>query len=170
MDKGYDRDAFRDALSERGIAPCIPPRAKRKSPATYCKALYKQRHKVENMFAKLKDLLSGMQAYPAGQGATYRNALRPLRSHLLQCHMHSSNCHLLAGSMSPDPRDKAVSATGLATFKNKPNDQPRLGRSELRELAKMATSGGRDISKAHTMQSCCGHVLDCNQMHTRYSV
>ncbi len=25
------------------------------SPATYCKALYKQRHKVENMFAKLKD-------------------------------------------------------------------------------------------------------------------
>ena len=54
-DKGYDSDAFPEALSERGIAPCIPPRAKRKSPATYCKALYKQRHKVENMFAKLKD-------------------------------------------------------------------------------------------------------------------
>lgn len=39
----------------RGITPCIPPRAKRKHPATYCKTLYKQRHKVENMFAKLKD-------------------------------------------------------------------------------------------------------------------
>ncbi len=54
-DKGYDSDAFRAALIEREITPCIPPRAKRRSPATYCKALYKQRHKVENMFAKLKD-------------------------------------------------------------------------------------------------------------------
>lgn len=54
-DKGYDSDAFREALCERGIAPCIPPRANRRSPATYCKTLYKQRHKVENMFAKLKD-------------------------------------------------------------------------------------------------------------------
>ena len=54
-DKGYDSDAYRAALVKRGIAPCIPPRAKRKNPATYCKALYKQRHKVENMFAKLKD-------------------------------------------------------------------------------------------------------------------
>jgi len=54
-DKGYDSDAYRAALIARGIAPCIPPRAKRKNPATYCKSLYKQRHKVENMFAKLKD-------------------------------------------------------------------------------------------------------------------
>jgi putative transposase len=54
-DKGYDSDAFRAALIDRGINPCIPPRAKRRSPATYCKALYKQRHRVENMFAKLKD-------------------------------------------------------------------------------------------------------------------
>ena len=54
-DKGYDSDAYRAALVKRGITPCIPPRAKRKNPATYCKALYKQRHKVENMFAKLKD-------------------------------------------------------------------------------------------------------------------
>ena len=34
---------------------CIPPRRRRKSPATFCKTQYKQRHKVENMFAKLKD-------------------------------------------------------------------------------------------------------------------
>jgi len=54
-DKGYDSDAYRAALIERGIAPCIPSRAKRKNPATYCKDLYKQRHKIENMFAKLKD-------------------------------------------------------------------------------------------------------------------
>ena len=54
-DKGYDSDAYRDALTLRGITPCIPPRAKRKHPASYCKTLYKQRHKVENLFAKLKD-------------------------------------------------------------------------------------------------------------------
>ena len=54
-DKGYDSDAFREALIARGITPCIPPRAKRKKPASYCKTLYKQRHKVENLFAKLKD-------------------------------------------------------------------------------------------------------------------
>jgi len=54
-DKGYDSDAFRVALIERGIKPCIPPRAKRKYPASYCKTLYKQRYKVENLFAKLKD-------------------------------------------------------------------------------------------------------------------
>ena len=54
-DKGYDSDTYRAALIERGITPCIPPRARCKSPATHCKTLYKQRHKVENMFAKLKD-------------------------------------------------------------------------------------------------------------------
>jgi transposase len=54
-DKGYDSDAFREALARRGITPCIPPRAKRQLPATYCKTMYRQRHKVENMFAKLKD-------------------------------------------------------------------------------------------------------------------
>jgi transposase len=54
-DKGYDSDSFRKALAERGITPCIPPRAKRRSPAKYCKSQYRERHKVENMFAKLKD-------------------------------------------------------------------------------------------------------------------
>ena len=39
----------------RGITPCIPPGAKRRTPAPYCKTLCKQRHRVENMFAKLKD-------------------------------------------------------------------------------------------------------------------
>ena len=54
-DKGYYSDAFRAALIGRGITPCIPPRAKRNSPASYCKTIYKQRHKVENLFAKLND-------------------------------------------------------------------------------------------------------------------
>jgi transposase len=54
-DMGYESDAFRAALAEREITPCILPRAKHRNPVTYCKALYKQRHKIENMFAKLKD-------------------------------------------------------------------------------------------------------------------
>ena len=54
-DKGYDSAAFREPLAGRGITPCIPPRTKRRLPATYCKTLYRQRHKVENMFARLKD-------------------------------------------------------------------------------------------------------------------
>ena len=35
--------------------PCIPPRKNRKIKIEYDKELYKQRHKVENMFGKLKD-------------------------------------------------------------------------------------------------------------------
>jgi putative transposase len=54
-DKGYDSDAFREALMDRGTQPCIPPRRNRKTPPDYDKTLYKQRHKVENLFAKLKD-------------------------------------------------------------------------------------------------------------------
>jgi len=54
-DKGYDSDEFRTALRAKGIEPCIPPRKNRKAPSGYCKKLYKTRHKVENMFGKLKD-------------------------------------------------------------------------------------------------------------------
>ena len=41
-DKGYDADWFRAALAKRGVAACIP-------------SLYRQRHKIENMFGRLKD-------------------------------------------------------------------------------------------------------------------
>ena len=54
-DKGYDSDDFREALEECGITPCIPPRRNRKILIAYDKALYKTRHKIENLFAKLKD-------------------------------------------------------------------------------------------------------------------
>lgn len=42
-DRGYDSDEYRAALEAKGITPCIPPRKKRKAPATYCKTQYKQR-------------------------------------------------------------------------------------------------------------------------------
>lgn len=54
-DRGYDADWFRDALRQKGIEPCIPPKKNRKIKIEYDEGLYKQRHKVENMFAKLKD-------------------------------------------------------------------------------------------------------------------
>lgn len=54
-DKGYDSDWFRAALTERGITPCIPPRANRKVQYHYDKVLYRQRHKIENVFARIKD-------------------------------------------------------------------------------------------------------------------
>ena len=54
-DRGYDADWFRTALLEKGITPCIPPRKTRKTPVTYDKDLYKQRHKIENMFGRIKD-------------------------------------------------------------------------------------------------------------------
>ena len=54
-DRGYDADWFRDALRQKGIKPCIPPRKNRKIHIPYDKSLYKQRYKIENMFGKLKD-------------------------------------------------------------------------------------------------------------------
>ena len=54
-DRGYDADWFRDALLAKGITPCIPPKKNRKMPASYDKNLYKQRHKIEIMFGRLKD-------------------------------------------------------------------------------------------------------------------
>ncbi len=54
-DRGYDSTAFRQALIDKGIQPCIPSSRSRKIPYHYDKALYRQRHKVENLFAKLKD-------------------------------------------------------------------------------------------------------------------
>ncbi len=54
-DRGYDSNWFRMALVEKGITPCIPSTKSRKQPIPHDADLYKQRHRIENMFAKLKD-------------------------------------------------------------------------------------------------------------------
>jgi transposase len=54
-DRGYDADWFRNALLSKGIAPRIPGRRGRKESVPYDKELYKQRHKIEIMFGRLKD-------------------------------------------------------------------------------------------------------------------
>ena len=54
-DRGYDADWFRNALIERGISPCIPSRKGRPVDIPHDAALYRLRHRIENMFARLKD-------------------------------------------------------------------------------------------------------------------
>ncbi|MFC0148285.1 IS5 family transposase [Sphingobium scionense] len=54
-DRGYDADWFRTALAERNIAACIPSKRNRKIPIPHDAVLYRQRHRIENMFGRLKD-------------------------------------------------------------------------------------------------------------------
>ena len=54
-DRAYSSAAFRQALAERGIAPCIPPHAKHHIQHSYDPVLYRQRHRIENTFARLRD-------------------------------------------------------------------------------------------------------------------
>ena len=54
-DRGYDADWFRAALAKRGITACIPSKTNRKIPIPHDTVLYRQRHRIENMFGKLKD-------------------------------------------------------------------------------------------------------------------
>src|SRR3546814_7253649 len=54
-DRGYDADWFRKALAERGITACIPSKRNRKAPIPHDALLYRQRHKIENMFGGLQD-------------------------------------------------------------------------------------------------------------------
>lgn len=55
-DKGYDSDAFRQAIVARGSTPCIPPRNNRKYPARWNRGWYRKRHQVENFFQRIKRL------------------------------------------------------------------------------------------------------------------
>ena len=54
-DRGYDADWLRQALADRDITACIPSKANRKVQIPHDKALYRQRHRIENMFGRLKD-------------------------------------------------------------------------------------------------------------------
>ena len=53
-DKGYASDAFRAEGRAAGSTPCIPPRKGRKRPSCYHRGWYRQRHKVENFFQRMK--------------------------------------------------------------------------------------------------------------------
>ena len=84
-DRGYDADWFRDALRARGITPCIPPRRSRKRPCSYDQNLYKQRHKIEIMFGRIKDWRRIAMRYDRCAHTTFFSAL---------CLAASVICHL----------------------------------------------------------------------------
>lgn len=75
-------DWLRRDLAEHGIKACSPSRAKRKEPILHDVVLYRQRHKIEMMFGRIKD-------WRSWQPAT------TVRSHLLLRHLHRCNRHLL---------------------------------------------------------------------------
>lgn len=54
-DKGHDADGFRSALAERNLEVRIPSKSNRKIQTPHDRQLYRKRHKIENMFAELKD-------------------------------------------------------------------------------------------------------------------
>ncbi|WP_156353025.1 MULTISPECIES: IS5 family transposase [unclassified Sphingomonas] len=54
-DRGYDAAWFRKALADRGITPCIPSKINRKVAISHDPSLHRQRHRIENMFGRLKD-------------------------------------------------------------------------------------------------------------------
>ena len=54
-DKAFDADErVLNKLEQKGIKAVIPPKANRKVQRDYDKELYKDRHLIENFFAKLK--------------------------------------------------------------------------------------------------------------------
>ena len=54
-DKGYDSDAFVQAIKGSGAAPVILPRSNRITSRDYDKEIYKERNLVERLFQKLKE-------------------------------------------------------------------------------------------------------------------
>ena len=54
-EKGYDAGWFREALADRGITTCIPSKSNRMTPIEYDRTLYRQRHRIKNMFGRMKD-------------------------------------------------------------------------------------------------------------------
>ncbi len=53
-DKGYDANALRDAVRERGAWANIPPKSNRNDPICFSRHLYKARNLVERFFNKIK--------------------------------------------------------------------------------------------------------------------
>jgi transposase len=54
-DRGYGADWFREALTHMGNKPCIPARQGRTIAVPHDPTLNRQRHRIENAFARLKD-------------------------------------------------------------------------------------------------------------------
>ncbi len=75
-----------------GIAPCIPSKPNRK-------VQHRLRHGASTPAPQDREHVRQAQGL-----AAHRNPLRPMRPHLLLRHLHRRHRHLLARSMSPEPR------------------------------------------------------------------
>jgi len=54
-DKAYDSADLRKSLKKRGTKAVIPNKRNRKQPFSFSKKSYKERHRIENAFCRLKD-------------------------------------------------------------------------------------------------------------------
>jgi transposase len=54
-DKAYDSAELRRWLKSRGTKAVVPNRSNRKQPFSFDRRSYKQRHRIENAFCRLKD-------------------------------------------------------------------------------------------------------------------
>jgi transposase len=54
-DRAYDSAELRLWLNKRGTKAVVPNKCNRKQPFTFDRRSYKQRHKIENAFCRLKD-------------------------------------------------------------------------------------------------------------------
>jgi transposase len=54
-DRAYDTDALRAWCAEHGIEAVIPSKRNRKTPIPHDRARYRARHRIENLFCRVKD-------------------------------------------------------------------------------------------------------------------
>ena len=54
-DKAYDSAPLRQWLKDRGTKAVVPNKSNRKQPFSFDKKSYRQRHRIENAFSRLKD-------------------------------------------------------------------------------------------------------------------
>jgi transposase len=54
-DKGYDSNAIRHRVEQKGTMPNIPPKANRRWKNRFSSVLYGDRNAIERMFGRLKD-------------------------------------------------------------------------------------------------------------------
>ena len=53
-DKGYDSDAFVEAITAQGGQAVIPPRSNRRNPRGFDRHIYKDRNLIERFFCRIK--------------------------------------------------------------------------------------------------------------------
>ena len=79
-DKGYDANAIRRQVEERGAMPNIPPKANRKWKNCFSPVLYRNRNAIERMRGfpnrDRSDLTCRLSRRPAGMASAYAQDLR----------------------------------------------------------------------------------------------